>query len=261
MRHVKVVMGIAVAVVALALSASPAFAKVKEKHFFGEFTASITGQTISPEMPAVAKGQGSVTAFKIAGTTVECGGLSGLSEVTEERSTSLKMSLSFKKCSHADKSGEVVSHPRVIFKKPLVLKFHANGSARVVTIEENEAELKIRPNTCKYHIPEQEIPLGAEKNPEKEYEAAEYATEEEPITTKSGLKKFPSGIRERLNVTMAFKHIATNFKPTGSMCEYVQGEEDKFNPVTKEVETSSKLEAELEEITLKNGSIGFDTTP
>jgi hypothetical protein len=261
MRHVKIVIGIAAAAVALAASASPAFAKVEEKHFYGEFTASITGQTISPENPAIAKGIGEVSEFRFAGVNVECKGLAGTSEVTAERSTSLKMVLTFKGCTRTDKQGVVISHPRVLFKKPLVLRFHANGSARVVTIEENEAEVKVRPANCKYHIPEQEIPLAAEKKPESEFEAAEYATEEEEITTKGGLKKFPSGIRERLNVFMVFKRILTTFKPTGPHCEYVKGEEAKFNPETEEVEANTKLEAELEEITLKDGSIGFDTTP
>jgi hypothetical protein len=261
MRHTKRVIGIAAAAVALAASASPAFAKVKEKHFFGEFTASITGQTISPASPAVAKGIGEVSELKVAGVNVECEGLSGTSEVTAERSTSLTMTLTFKKCSYPNKQGNVISHPRVMFKKPLVLRFHANGSARAVTIEENEAELRIKPAKCKYHIPEQEIPLSAEKKPDNGFEAAEYATEEEVITSKGGLKKFPSGIRERLNVFMAFKGVLTTFKPTGPQCEYVKGEEAKFNPETGEVEAHSKLEAELEEITLKDGSIGFDATP
>jgi hypothetical protein len=58
---------------------------------------------------------------------------------------------------------------------------------------------------------------------------------------------------------MVLKHILTTFKPTGPQCEYVHGEEAKFNPVTEEVETASKFEAEIEEITLPGGNIGFST--
>jgi hypothetical protein len=259
MRRVRIVIGIATAALALA-AAGPAFAKVEEAHFFGEFTASSAEGPITPESPAIAKGHGEVSEFLIAGVHVECGGLTGTAEAKEERSTSLKMTLAFQKCSYPNRQGPVVSYQKVTFKHPLVLNFHANGSARVVTIEENEAEVKIRPAKCKYHIPEQEIPLGAEGKPNKEYEDAEYASEEETIETKGGLKKFPSGIRDRLFVSMVFKKILTTFKPEGPQCEYVHGEEAKFNPETGLVETTSKLEAEVEEITLKNGSIGFDTS-
>ncbi|HEY2719605.1 MAG TPA: hypothetical protein VGI52_08245 [Solirubrobacteraceae bacterium] len=255
MRHVKMIVGVVVAAVALTAFAGPAFAKVEEKHFYGEFTASKLGKTISPESPAVAKGTGEVEELKIAGVPVECEGFKGKAEAIAERSTSLKMTLIFKKCAHFVKQGPVISEQKVTFKKPLVLMFHANGSARVVTIEKNEAELKINPAKCKYHIPEQEIPLSAENKPESEFETAEYATEEESVSS----KKFPSGIRDRLDVTMVLKHILTTFKPTGPHCEYVHGEEAKFNPETEEVETSSKFEAEVEEITLPGGSIGFDT--
>jgi hypothetical protein len=260
MRRVRMVIGIATAAVALA-SAGPAFAKTEEKHFFGDFTASVAGQTITPATPVTAKGLGEVDELAIAGVHIECAGLKGTAEAEEERSTSLKMTLTFKKCSHPDRQGQAESHPGVTFKKPLVLDFHANGSARVVTIEENEAEVKIKPAKCKYHIPEQELPLGAEGKPNREFEDAEYSSETESITTNGGLKKFPSGIRERLDVFMLFRGVKTTFKPEGAQCEYVHGEEAKFNAETGLVETTSKLEAEVEEITLKNGSIGFDTTP
>jgi hypothetical protein len=259
MRHVRIVVGIATAAVALA-SAGPAFAsKEEEKHFFGEFTVFKSGDTPSAESPIVAKGKGEVSDMRIAGVAVECEGLKGTAEAFAERSTSLKVTLGFRKCSHAVKQGIVISHPKVLFRKPLVLEFHSNGSARVVTIQENEAEVKIKPAQCKYHIPEQEIPLGAENKPNKEYEDAEYSTETETIESKGGLKKFPSGVRERLDVEMIFKAIKTTFKPEGPQCEYVKGEEAKFNPETGLVETTSKLEAELEELTVPGGSIGFST--
>jgi hypothetical protein len=128
MRHVKVVAGVVVAALALAAFAGSAFAKVEEKHFYGEFTASKAGKTISPESPAIAKGTGEVEELKLAGVPVECEKLKGIAEVTAERSTSLKVTLGFKKCSHPVKQGPAISHPKVIFKKPLVLIFHANGS-------------------------------------------------------------------------------------------------------------------------------------
>jgi hypothetical protein len=260
MRRLRIVIGIAMAAIALA-SAGPAFAKKEvEKHFFGEFTAFKAGQVISPTSPLVAKGLGDIEEFRLAGVKIECAALSGTAEAFAERSTSLKVTLGFKKCTHEDHQGNAISHPHVTFKQPLVLNFHANGSARVVTIEENEAEVKIKPAHCKYHIPEQEIPLGAENKPNNEFEDAEYSTETESIETKGGLKKFPSGVRERLEIDMAFKAIKTTFKPEGPQCEYVKGEEAKFNPEKGIVETTSRFEAEIEEITAKGGSIGFDTT-
>jgi hypothetical protein len=261
MRRLRIVIGIATAATALA-SAGPALAsKEVEKHFFGEFTAFKAGQVISPASPLVAKGLGEIEEFRIAGVKIECSALTGTAEAFAERSTSLKITLGFKKCTHEDHQGNAISHPHVTFKRPLVLNFHANGSARVVTIEENEAEVKIKPAHCKYHIPEQEIPLGAENKPNNEFEDAEYSTETESIETKGGLKKFPSGVRERLEVDMVFKAIKTTFKPEGPQCEYVKGEEAKFNPEKGIVETDSRFEAEIEEITAKGGSIGFDTTP
>ena len=60
------------------------------------------------------------------------------------------------------------------------MELHANGSVKILTIEENETEVKIPPFKCKITIPQQEIPLAAEKK-EGEFEAVEYSSENEIV--------------------------------------------------------------------------------
>src|ERR1700684_185554 len=109
MRRVRMVIGIATTAVALA-SAGPPFAKTEEKHFFGECGASVAAQTIAPATPVTAKGLAEVDELAIAGVHIECAGLKGTAEAEEERSTSLKMKLTFKKCSHPDRQGAAGLH-------------------------------------------------------------------------------------------------------------------------------------------------------
>jgi hypothetical protein len=181
-----------------------------------------------------------------------------ISPVEAEKSPNLKMEVKFRKCLYNEGNSEVHHQDAVHFKKPLTLVLHANGAARVVKVEENTPEIHVRGYTCHFIIPEQEVPISAEKNPNKEYDAAEYATEEEEVEG-SKLKTYPSGFRDRLDVTLNLAHVKTEYKPegAGSNCEYQRGT-SKVNPKTGNVETLTHFELEIPEITIAKGSIGFE---
>jgi hypothetical protein len=271
MRSLRITIGLAAAACVFAICAAPTFAAAKEKLFFGEFTASIAGKTISEAEPAVTKGHGEVSEFRLGPWEITCESeLKSKGKVTAERSESFFTELSFKGCTTNQKVGKggVEETKKLKFSKGIDFEFHANGSANV---GKSESEVKILNPTsvtvkaagdkCKLVIPAQTIPIQAEKNPEKEFESAEYGTETESVE-KSQLKKFPSGIRERLNIFMEFKKILTEVPVEPGKCIYSKEPEGKFNPETKTVEfTNGVLEAELEEIEVKGGELGFDPTP
>ncbi len=267
-------MGLTTAALALALFASPAFAKKEiEKHFFGEFTASINGQTIDPEHKVTAKGHGSSPReeeLALGPVKLRCGGaapplkeMTGVATVEAERSPNFTITLKLKKCEAGVKGS---SDPKTVFwepvkwTKPLTFTFHANGSAEVANtleVEEAAASILIKGTTCPILVPRQTLPLLAERKPEQEFESAEFGTEEE--TVEGGqIKKFPSGIRERLDIFWELKKIQAKYKPT-SKCEYLPEPEGKFNPETGYVEyKNGRFEGELEEIEVKKGELGFD---
>jgi hypothetical protein len=270
MRSLRITIGLATAACVLAVCAAPSFA-AKEKLFFGEFTASIAGQTISEATPATTKGHGEVSEFRLGPWEITCESeLKSKGKVIAERSENFFTEVSFKGCTTKQKVGKggVEETKKLKFSKGIDFEFHANGSAN---IGKSESEVRILNPTsvsvkaagdkCKLIVPAQTLPIQAEKNPNQEFEYAEYGTETEPVE-KSQLKKFPSGIRERLDITMEFKKILSEVPVEPGKCTYNKEPEGKFNPETKMVEfTNGLLEAELEEIEVKGGELGFDPTP
>jgi hypothetical protein len=273
MKGLRIMIGLAVALMASALAVAPAYAsKEKPKVPTGNFIAEINGTTISPEKPAIAKSnnEGEVEEFKFAGIKgIQCkenqggsGGITSTSKVESEKSPDLKMDLKFNHCRYPIKAGVSVRKMPFRFKQPLHMVLHANGSVKILTIEENETEVKIPPFKCVYKIPQQEIPLSAEKK-EGEFEAVEYSTE---VETTEKLKKYPKGFFNRLEVEFTgMKHLKAEFKPEAGdkenppeKCGYVKGEEGQFNPETGMVETTWGFEGFVEEIEIKGGSIGFE---
>jgi hypothetical protein len=265
MKSLRIMIGLAVAVTALALAAVPALAaKEKPKIPTGEFIASKTGMTISPATPVIAKSnnEGEVEEFKFGGIPVECPALSSTSEVESERSPDLKMDLIFKKCTFPIKVGVLTRNMPFKFKHNLHLELHANGSAKILKVAADETEVKIPPFKCHVLIPAQEIPLAAEKR-EGEFETVEYSTETE--TVEGGkLKKFPRGFYELLEVEFVkMKGLKFEYKPEpggkeADKCGYVKGEEGQFNAETGMVEGVWHFEGDVEEIKIPGGSIGFE---
>ncbi|HYM55837.1 MAG TPA: hypothetical protein VES97_10770, partial [Solirubrobacteraceae bacterium] len=141
-------------------------------------------------------------------------------------------------------------------------EFHSNKAA---VIGEGEGEIKIKKDStlsipvgkgaCTVVIPEQTIPEKAERKPELEYEAASYTTEFEPAK----IKKFPSGFQEKLNIEMEFKKVESWVKPApGCAPGGVVNEVPETPGFGYVVYGNGTMELELEEITIKNGNVGFE---
>jgi hypothetical protein len=257
--------GLVVAATALALAAVPAWAsKEKPKIPTGNFIASVSGGTITPATPAIAKStEGEISKLTFGGIPgLECKGASSVSKVEEEVSPNLNMELSFKSCKFPRHIGIFTGGGTLKFKEPLHLQLHANGSVKIMTIGLDETEVHVGGFKCKITIPAQEIPLSAESK-EGEFEAVEYSTEKETVEG-SKLKKFPRGFFELLEVEFVkMKSLAFVYKPEeggreAKHCGYTKDEEGQFNPETGLVEGKWAFEADLEEIKIKNGSIGFE---
>ncbi len=284
MRRVRVVLGFAVVVCAFGTLTAPAFAKkhVKEPAVFGKFIASINGRTISPSEPAATKGgHGEVEAMTL-GPYVFTGKnlgegkghgpicekeLKGKGGVDSERSETFLQTVTFSKCIATRRAGS--SEEAVSFKFTLAMEFHSNGSA--VLGEAEEAEIKILKNSivhikgskssCEVIIPEQTVPVKAVTKGEKEYESASYETEQEAVEGKKAMKEFPSGFQEKLDITMEFKKLKTieQLDPARGCTNSKLEEGATFNKEKDQVDYSKGvLEAELEEIEIKGGNIGFE---
>jgi hypothetical protein len=278
MRRFRITAGLAVAALALAVAA-PALAKENPKAFYGEFTASIPGQEISPTHKALAKGKGEVDTLRIGPLELECETNSGFTlnakgEVEAERSPNFTVDMKISGCKTDFPFGKGGNFEptKVSFGKGLKMEFHANGSAaignpagEVKILETAPVTVKARGRKCKIFIRPQVLPTADEKNPEGEFEAAEYGTEKELLEAKE-LKKFPSGVRERLEIFWELKKIKAYVPIEPGKCEYVKGTEGKFEPEGEGLPnrteyTSGLFEGEVEEVEIKHGELGFDTTP
>ena len=250
--------------------ASPALAKKERpKAFFGEFFANYpNGKLITPSEPAVASTkEGELEALYVGGESTgpfafRCASLSSKAIVPWERSETFLTQITFKKCEigrHLTKGLTEWSKAKV--GTGFEMEFHANGSA---TLGKTEGEAVIKKGTtftvdakgaqCKIEIPEQTVPTKAENHPEKEYEAAEYATWEETAP----VKKFPSGFEDELEVEWDLSHVVFRIPVADeSHCEYAKEPAGHYNPETKAVEFNGVFAGYLEEIKVKKGNIGF----
>ncbi len=262
-----IVLGCAVAALALGALASPAFA-VKEKLVFGKFVASTTGSD---------KGHGEVGEMKL-GPYIFTGKNNGkgshgpicekelksTGEVMAGEHEELEQNIKFSKCIATRKAGS--AEEAVSFHFTLGVEFHSNHSA---TLGEGASEAVILPSSiivkgkkseCTLVIPGQTVPVAAERNPEKEFEVASYETEKESTAGERGKEMKFGPFHERLDIEMEFKKIKTELKiePEKGCTDEKLEEGSKFNPEKDTVEfTNGILEAELEEVTLKNGNLSF----
>jgi hypothetical protein len=202
MRRVRIILGFATLLCAFGALSAPALAHKKAKlpHFFGEFTASALGRTFSETEPGATKGTGELEEMQIAQFRVRCPReLRTAGKVTGARFPIFTTRVSFKKsaCRAVKVEGHTVEEPKLKFNQPLVIKYHPNGSTEV----EGEAEVektasvsfKVVGGTCTVSIPPQTIPLKAVSKPEKQYSAAEYATEHEVVPgSKAKKDKYPA---------------------------------------------------------------------
>jgi len=268
MRRVRVVLAFAVVVCAFGALSAPAFAKkVKPPVIFGKFVASIPGKTISPTEPAIATGHGELTSFKLGPVEVEeCAKeVKSVGKVESESSETLFQNIKFKNCivwaSLGKGEDKVKEKQKVSFN--LGFEFHSNRSLEVGQAEESDVGLtessvsfKVAKTSCTLVIPAQTIPIKAEAKPEKEYEAASYTTLEDKEVK---LKKFPAGFQDKLVIEMEFKKLEGLLKPNAGCTSELPVNEEPESPRFGYIEyRNGELEAELEEVVIKNGNLGFE---
>jgi hypothetical protein len=273
MRSVRmIVLGVAALVCALGVLSAPAFANKKpaEPKVFGKFVSTSTGPI---------KGHGEVFEMKLGPYTFtgkNLGGGKGSGPICESELKSsgmitagehenLTQNISFKNCFATRKSG--TAEEAVKFKFGLGIEFHGNRSANIgeaqgeMVVKESKVFVKGAKSTCEVIIPEQIVPIKAEKKPENEFEAASYETEEESLVGEKGQEKKFGPVRKRLDIEMEFKKIKTELQlnPEKGCTDEKLEEGSTFNPETNRVSFKNGiLEAELEEITIKTGNLSFE---
>jgi hypothetical protein len=258
-----------VAVCALGVLSAPAFAKkTKEPVTFGKFVATASGAT---------KGHGEVEEMKLGPYTFtgkNLGEGKGFGPVCEKElkskgtvvageSETFAQEVTFSKCYSTRTAGS--SEEAVSFHFTIPMVFHSNGSveadaSEVEVTENTPVKVKGSKSSCELLIPKQTIPIKAETRPEAEYEAASYETEEEATEGKHKIAIF-GPIRKKLDIEMAFKRIVVieQLNPAKGCTNGKLEEGATFNPELDQVTyTKSKLEAELEEISMKNGNLSFE---
>ncbi len=276
MRSVRAVLGVAVLMCVFGTVTAPAFAKkAKPPVVFGKFTASFPlGKPISPTEEAMAKGHGELDSLNLADGALrieECTDVRSTGQVDEERSESFFQNVKFKHCFAIVSLNKGITEQLKVPTFTLGIEFRSNKSAEIGEGAENEIEI-VRPSTvtipigkkspCKVTIPEQIVPKRAEGKPDREYGAVGYETEVEAAK----MKFFPSGFQEKLDIGMEFTKIESWVKPN-ERCVYGGGEEGAYDSTPETpaygyvVYTKGTMEAELEEITIKNGDLGFEPKP
>jgi len=266
-------MGLAAVACALGTLAAPALAKKpKPPVVFGKFVASFPGGApISPTEEATAKGHGDLEGLNLAHGALrieECNDVKSVGSVDSERSETFFQNVTFIHCYANVTINKGFTEQLKLPKFTLGMEFRSNKSVEVGEGAESETEI-VRPSTvtipigkrapCQVTIPQQIVPGKAATKPEREYEAAAYETEKEP----ANLKKFPLGYQEKLYIAMEFSKVEAWVKPN-EHCIYAEGEEGAYDntPGTPAygyvVYGKGTLDAELEEITIKHGNIGFE---
>jgi hypothetical protein len=267
MRSVRIVAGLAAVVCAFGVFTGAAFAKEKVKLFFGEFTASRVSGPINAEHPIQVKSkEGEVSELKIGPYSLKECHLSAKSNIDFERSRDYTTTLAFSKCKLIVKLESGFEEVKSVHFK-LGVRFDANRSAELgkeggFEIEKEAfVEFHATGSSCLVKIPAQFVPSKSGVNPEKEYEAAEYETEEEEVEG-GKLKTYPSGFKDSVNIFMELKRIKSNVV-LSPKCHWKEhegaGEEEGKLNGKGEVELSNgKLEAELTELTASKGEFAFD---
>jgi hypothetical protein len=292
MTRVRLMVGLATAICAFGVFAGAAAAKkpTKEKHFYGEFTASALGKTFSEETPGVTKGTGELEEFEVAQLKIRCPrDVQTEGKVIAARSLSYTTTVKFKKgkCRAVRVEGKTVEEPKVSFIKSLIIKYRANGSAEFEGEPEAEIvkpaalKIKVKDATCTITIPgEQTFPIKAVKkpNPSAPYSTAEYATEHEEVAgSKNKKAHYPAnpmtglleGEQEYLEIEDSFtgiksyeqvtEHCRETGTPRRTEAEIKQMEEETGKP-DRIYYTKGSFGAYFEE-RLVGGDLGFDTEP
>lgn len=241
MRHVKMALGLATTMCALAIAAVPAMAEA------GHFEATKLGKTpISEETPGKTKGEGvGVQTFKFGGLHIECNKAKAKGTVTQEEFNDFVTEVVYSECFLEDKFGpKEIGHLKTRFNggKPVTYVYHHNGFVEVGTEveEEEEGNVKISGGESTFAVsglkctitwPAQTIPVKAIKKPEEEYSSATYSNTE---VSQTNLKLFPTGFQKRMLITNNFKKL--EYSVSNGVCEEFEKQEGKTGAAAGQIE-------------------------
>jgi len=229
MRHFKIAMVLAVAV--LAVSAAPALAH--------EFISS-GGPT---------KGKGEEQVFKLGPFRIECAKATAKGTSVAGSQQTLFSEEKLRSCTTEAHIGANPIFLKTKFVTPLDVEYHANGFVEIgsegeevevgnTTLKGGTIELKIKAIKCVITLPEQTLPKAAEKKPGGEFEAATYSNEEE----EKGKHKF-----NKLSISNEWKGI--HFEYGEGQCEGFKSSEEERH--------AGKYEGELIEEVPMAGNLEF----
>jgi hypothetical protein len=244
MRRTRMVLALAMGVLACGVIASPAFA-VKEKPVFGKFRASVAGST---------RGIGEADEMTLGPYKFEeCEKeLHSNGTVVLGESETFFQEVRFSKCI-ATRNGGGGLKEAVFASFKLGMEFHSNGSLR---LGPTSVTFGASDSTCEVTIPAQWVPAVAETKGEyKTFEDGQYSTSLEKLEG-SQEKKFGE-FRERLDIVWELKGITSTVKLTPT-CKY---EGTHLNPSGEAEFSSGRMEGELEEVTLQAGNLSFVPAP
>jgi hypothetical protein len=235
MRHLRATLGLAVAVCAFALAATPALA--------AEFLASKEGAT---------HGKNETEQIFHWGQSFEmiCFKTRSKGHMAAGFANSYATEIKFAKCVVKAKIGLHTFYIHAKWLTPLAIEYYPNGFVEIGSELEEEggrtvlsggtAELKFKtgvnieeapeefePSVCEVRIPSQTIPARAEKHPENEYEAATFTNEVIPHKISN---RFPTGEQHIIKISNHLTRIFFEFE--GEPCEewgHEEEEEDHGN--------------------------------
>ncbi len=240
MRRTRMVLALAMGVLACGVIASPALA-VKEKPVFGKFRASVAGST---------RGIGEADEMTLGPYKFEeCEKeLHSDGTVVLGESETFFQEVKFSKCV-ATRNGGGGLKEAVFASFKLGMEFHSNGSLR---LGPTSVTFGASDSTCEVTIPAQWVPAVAETKGElKSFEDATYSTEQEKL--EGGQEKKFGEFRERLDIDWELKGVVTTVKLTPT-CKY---EGAHLNAAGEAEFSGGKMEGDLEEVTLQAGNLSF----
>lgn len=231
MRHLRTTLALAVMMGALALAAVPAMAE--------HFVASKTGKTVGrgfEEIEPAEKGSEeqpefnpeAMQEFKLGAFKILCYSAHSKGIITETSSDVFQTTTKYSRCGWYPKLNSL--HVRATFSKSgLTVRYHSNGYTEAVgngsgeEIEYTKAELLETAATikisatklCTIVIPEQTIPVRAVKHPTDSFSAAVY--KKDPVANEN-MRKFPTGIQQRLIVENEFKEMTFVYTGEEAQC-------------------------------------------
>lgn len=229
MRNFKATFGLAAMLCMIAVMVAPALA--------AEFTASKLPSTCSEAEPCRTKGKGTgevdekhpefTQKFVIGAFTIECKKAVSYAKTPAEgaftgtKSSIFATEVKFTNCLTEAKFGPFTGGLKTSFNAghPVKFVYHTNGFAELgsgeteqaVEIGGTETSFKIAGKICTLALPPQTVPVGAVKKPEGEFSAATYSNEEVAVSEKL-LKRFPSGVQNKLVIANKFKGMKFHYE-------------------------------------------------